>query len=146
MTGEDSYHAACFKCRTCHKRIDELVFAKTSQGFYCMKCHNERVARSRRHMAKKQTKERDRQASSGTSGRDNRSSNGSSKQPHLDSAIANTVSSCLVILCQMLYSELSAMLNRIYQGVTFWGLCAISEHVTIGIHSLATFVVRRTYA
>ncbi len=58
MTGDDSYHAACFTCRSCRNRIDELVFAKTSQGFYCMKCHNERVARSRRHAAKQKQRER----------------------------------------------------------------------------------------
>lgn len=65
MTGDESYHAHCFTCRTCKRRIEELVFAKTSQGIYCMvslsfalhpgrqltvkACHNERVARSRRH-------------------------------------------------------------------------------------------------
>ena len=73
MTGEDSYHAACFTCRTCHKRIEELVFAKTSQGIYCMDCHNERVARSRRRAERKRTggsrrpreaKSRDREACS----------------------------------------------------------------------------------
>ncbi|KAI5121576.1 hypothetical protein M0805_000755 [Coniferiporia weirii] len=58
MTGDDSFHAECFTCRSCKNRIDELVFAKTSQGFYCMKCHNERVARSRRHIAKQKQRER----------------------------------------------------------------------------------------
>jgi hypothetical protein len=28
------------------------MFAKTSHGIYCMKCHNQRVARSRRHAQK----------------------------------------------------------------------------------------------
>ncbi|KAI0085050.1 hypothetical protein BDY19DRAFT_997119 [Irpex rosettiformis] len=60
MTGEDSYHAHCFNCRVCKKRIDELVFAKTSQGIYCMPCHNERVAKSRRR--EKEKKERERRA------------------------------------------------------------------------------------
>lgn len=36
MTGDESYHAHCFTCRTCKRRIEELVFAKTSQGIYCM--------------------------------------------------------------------------------------------------------------
>ncbi|TBU61671.1 RhoGAP-domain-containing protein [Dichomitus squalens] len=54
MTGDDSYHAHCFKCKVCQNRIDELVFAKTRKGIYCMNCHNERVARSRRHQASKQ--------------------------------------------------------------------------------------------
>nr|XP_031860486.1 uncharacterized protein CI109_004097 [Kwoniella shandongensis]KAA5527558.1 hypothetical protein CI109_004097 [Kwoniella shandongensis] len=67
MTGDESYHAHCFTCRTCKRRIEELVFAKTSQGIYCMACHNERVARSRRHaeakrqrQARKEEKERER--------------------------------------------------------------------------------------
>lgn len=60
MTGDESYHASCFTCRACSKRIEELVFAKTSQGIYCMSCHNERVARSRRHAeAKKRAKEKE---------------------------------------------------------------------------------------
>lgn len=60
MTGDDSYHAHCFKCKVCKTRIDELVFAKTSQGIYCMKCHNERMAKIRRHAQKKKEKERER--------------------------------------------------------------------------------------
>ncbi|KAM5540247.1 hypothetical protein V8D89_006066 [Ganoderma adspersum] len=58
-TGEHSYHVHCFKCRLCENRIDELVFAKTSRGIYCMDCHNERVERGRRHQAKKQERERE---------------------------------------------------------------------------------------
>ena len=57
MTGDDSYHAHCFKCRSCHNRIDELMFAKTSHGIYCMRCHNQRVARSRRHAQKQKERE-----------------------------------------------------------------------------------------
>ncbi|KAI0044212.1 RhoGAP-domain-containing protein [Auriscalpium vulgare] len=60
MTGDDSYHAHCFKCRSCQNRIDELMFAKTSHGIYCMNCHHQRVARSKRH-AQKQA-ERDKAA------------------------------------------------------------------------------------
>ncbi|KAL5528670.1 RGA2 [Sanghuangporus sanghuang] len=69
MTGDDSFHAECFTCRSCKNRIDELVFAKTSQGFYCMKCHNERVARSRRHLAKHKQRERERAGLASSSGR-----------------------------------------------------------------------------
>jgi hypothetical protein len=53
MTGDDAYHAHCFKCKVCKSRIDELVFAKTSQGIYCMDCHNARVAKSRKHAQRK---------------------------------------------------------------------------------------------
>jgi hypothetical protein len=56
MTGDDSYHAYCFKCKVCKNRIDELVFAKTSQGIYCMNCHSERMAKVRRHAQKKAEK------------------------------------------------------------------------------------------
>ncbi|TFK53665.1 RhoGAP-domain-containing protein [Heliocybe sulcata] len=61
MTGDDSYHAHCFKCRVCKNLIDDMVFAKTSQGIYCMKCHNERVAKSRRHHEKKKEMQRERE-------------------------------------------------------------------------------------
>lgn len=65
MTGDDSYHAHCFKCRSCHNRIDELMFAKTSHGIYCMKCHHQRVARSKRHAQKQ--KQRDSAGPAGSS-------------------------------------------------------------------------------
>ncbi|KAI8605138.1 hypothetical protein EDD21DRAFT_411395 [Dissophora ornata] len=42
MTGDEAYHADCFRCTQCDAKIDDLVFAKTSQGIYCMKCHQER--------------------------------------------------------------------------------------------------------
>ncbi|KAK3834450.1 MAG: hypothetical protein J3R72DRAFT_372250, partial [Linnemannia gamsii] len=42
MTGDEAYHADCFRCTQCSSKIDDLVFAKTSQGIYCMKCHQER--------------------------------------------------------------------------------------------------------
>lgn len=58
MTGDDSYHAHCFKCKVCHNRIDELVFAKTSHGIYCMNCHNDRMAKIRRHAQRKRERER----------------------------------------------------------------------------------------
>lgn len=61
MTGDDSYHAHCFNCKVCKKRIEELVFAKTSQGIYCMPCHSERVARSRRHLERKEREKRERE-------------------------------------------------------------------------------------
>jgi DNA-directed RNA polymerase subunit RPC12/RpoP len=58
MTGDESYHAACFTCKTCGRHIGELVFAKTTQGIYCMSCHNERVARSRRHAEQRKHKQK----------------------------------------------------------------------------------------
>ena len=89
MTGDDSFHAECFTCRSCKERIIELVFAKTSQGFYCMKCHNERVARSRRHLAKKQ-RERERPAPGSSSGRPG-TSDGYFSQPKETETTGNRV-------------------------------------------------------
>ncbi|KAF9127540.1 hypothetical protein BGW39_005807 [Mortierella sp. 14UC] len=42
MTGEEAYHSDCFQCIQCASKIEDLVFAKTSQGIYCMKCHQAR--------------------------------------------------------------------------------------------------------
>ncbi|KAK0195319.1 signal transducer [Armillaria mellea] len=68
MTGDDSYHAHCFKCKVCKNRIDELVFAKTSQGIYCMDCHSERMIKIRRHAQKKAERERAAAAGGNSSG------------------------------------------------------------------------------
>ncbi|KAF8840695.1 RhoGAP-domain-containing protein [Paxillus ammoniavirescens] len=70
MTGDDSYHAHCFKCKVCHNRIDELVFAKTSHGIYCMTCHNERMAKIRRHVQRKREREKAASGSTSSSTRD----------------------------------------------------------------------------
>ncbi|OLL22476.1 putative Rho-type GTPase-activating protein 3 [Neolecta irregularis DAH-3] len=67
MTGDESYHADCFRCRHCKRKIDDLVFAKTSQGIYCIDCHNERMARSRRHHKEKKAAQRAAAESSATS-------------------------------------------------------------------------------
>ncbi|KAJ3518786.1 hypothetical protein NMY22_g13507 [Coprinellus aureogranulatus] len=70
MAGDDSYHAHCFKCKVCKNRIDELVFAKTSNGIYCMKCHNERMIRIRKHTQKKAERERAQGGSGSSKSRD----------------------------------------------------------------------------
>ncbi|KAJ7209503.1 signal transducer, partial [Mycena pura] len=70
MTGDDSYHAHCFKCKVCKNRIEELVFAKTSQGIYCMKCHNERMIKIRKHTQKKAEREKAAAAQGSTSSRE----------------------------------------------------------------------------
>ncbi|KAI8344198.1 hypothetical protein BC941DRAFT_6029 [Chlamydoabsidia padenii] len=42
MTGEEAYHAECFRCVQCLTRIDDLVFTQTSKGIFCTKCHETR--------------------------------------------------------------------------------------------------------
>ncbi|KZV71600.1 hypothetical protein PENSPDRAFT_734076 [Peniophora sp. CONT] len=67
MTGDDSYHAYCFKCKSCGYRIDELIFAKTWAGIYCMSCHKQRIARTHRHAAR-QRELKEREESEGAQG------------------------------------------------------------------------------
>lgn len=47
--GDESYHSECFRCRMCQRKIEDLVFAKTSQGIYCIACHNGRMAKNRKN-------------------------------------------------------------------------------------------------
>ncbi|KAF9461310.1 hypothetical protein BDZ94DRAFT_1264138 [Collybia nuda] len=70
MTGDDSYHAHCFKCKVCKSRIDELVFAKTTKGIYCMNCHNERMINLRKHTQRKAERERAAGGSNSTKSRE----------------------------------------------------------------------------
>ncbi|GAA5985982.1 hypothetical protein JCM10908_006359 [Rhodotorula pacifica] len=65
VTGDESYHADCFRCRSCSNKIEELIFAKTNQGIWCMACHNDRVARTRRHAEAKRRARKDRDNKSG---------------------------------------------------------------------------------
>ncbi|KAK4057102.1 Rho-type gtpase-activating protein [Microbotryomycetes sp. JL221] len=41
---------------SCSNKIEELIFAKTTAGIWCMSCHNERVARTRKHAEAKRNK------------------------------------------------------------------------------------------
>ncbi|KAI8084764.1 uncharacterized protein BX664DRAFT_337729 [Halteromyces radiatus] len=42
MTGEEAYHAECFRCIQCDTKIEDLVFTQTSKGIFCTKCHEAR--------------------------------------------------------------------------------------------------------
>ncbi|KAI9264775.1 hypothetical protein BY458DRAFT_476706 [Sporodiniella umbellata] len=42
MTGEEAYHADCFRCIQCSKKIDDLVFTQTVKGIFCTKCYEAR--------------------------------------------------------------------------------------------------------
>ncbi|KAI8384559.1 uncharacterized protein BYT42DRAFT_265892 [Radiomyces spectabilis] len=53
MTGNDAYHDDCFRCVSCKKRIEDLVFTQTSKGIYCTVCHDKRkLEKMRRREAK----------------------------------------------------------------------------------------------
>ena len=48
LTGDQAFCANCFKCRNCKKKIENLRYARTSQGIFCMECHEALMARRRK--------------------------------------------------------------------------------------------------
>jgi hypothetical protein len=106
MAGDDSYHAHCFNCKVCKNRIDELVFAKTSQGIYCMNCHNERMIKIRKHAQKKAEREK---AVGGS---------GSSKSRDRDAGHYHRENEVSLAVSSMLFTMLIVFWSR-FSGVTF---------------------------
>ena len=116
MTGDDSYHAHCFKCKVCRNRIDELVFAKTSQGIYCMNCHNQRVARSRRRHQEKKAAQAQAQAQAAANGTTGSNGSGRSRE-------AQNLNTSVSIQYQSLYH--SAHSHSIRHSI----LLAVQTHI-----------------
>lgn len=52
LTGDQAFCATCFRCRGCKKKIENLKYAKTSQGIFCMECHESLMQRRRKKTAK----------------------------------------------------------------------------------------------
>ncbi|KAL4915086.1 Chimaerin and related Rho GTPase activating protein [Aspergillus aurantiobrunneus] len=48
LTGEQAFCAQCFRCRNCRKKIENLRYARTSQGIFCMDCHESLMQRRRK--------------------------------------------------------------------------------------------------
>ncbi len=48
LTGDQAFCAACFRCRNCKRKIENLRYARTSQGIFCMSCHESLMARRRK--------------------------------------------------------------------------------------------------
>ena len=48
LTGDQAFCASCFKCRNCKRKIENLRYARTSQGIFCMACHESLMARRRK--------------------------------------------------------------------------------------------------
>ncbi|KPI43447.1 Beta-chimaerin [Cyphellophora attinorum] len=48
LTGDQAFCSDCFKCRNCKKKIENLRYARTSQGIFCMDCHEALMARRRK--------------------------------------------------------------------------------------------------
>src|SRR5271168_3016529 len=53
--GKEMYH------QECHTTISGTVYASTSKGVYCVNCHNERMARSRKHHEERKRRAKERQ-------------------------------------------------------------------------------------
>ncbi|KAK5941570.1 Rho-type gtpase-activating protein [Knufia obscura] len=52
LTGDQAFCANCFKCRNCKRKIENLRYARTSQGIFCMDCHEALMARRRKKTGK----------------------------------------------------------------------------------------------
>lgn len=50
LTGEQAFCSGCFRCRNCKRKIENLRYARTSQGIFCMSCHESIVTRRRKRM------------------------------------------------------------------------------------------------
>ena len=61
LTGDQAFCASCFRCRNCKRKIENLRYARTSQGIFCMSCHETLMAKRR-----KNKKAAQRQAASNT--------------------------------------------------------------------------------
>ncbi|KAL1923054.1 uncharacterized protein VTP21DRAFT_9430 [Calcarisporiella thermophila] len=53
MTGDDAYHAECFCCISCNRRIEDLVFTQSTKGIYCMPCYELRKEQKMRRKEEK---------------------------------------------------------------------------------------------
>ncbi|EFW98738.1 Rho GTPase activator [Grosmannia clavigera kw1407] len=63
LTGDQAFCATCFRCRNCKRKIENLRYARTSQGIFCMSCHESLMARRRKkHKAAAQAKAREKEA------------------------------------------------------------------------------------
>ncbi|KAK2764282.1 Rho-type gtpase-activating protein [Arachnomyces sp. PD_36] len=52
LTGDQAFCGPCFKCRNCKRKIENLRYARTSQGIFCMDCHESLMARRRKRSAR----------------------------------------------------------------------------------------------
>lgn len=53
LTGDQAFCSPCFTCRNCRRKIKGRRYAKTSQGIFCMNCHEALLARKKRRQEQK---------------------------------------------------------------------------------------------
>ncbi|KAL7628090.1 Rho-type gtpase-activating protein [Parahypoxylon ruwenzoriense] len=64
LTGDQAFCATCFRCRNCKRKIENLRYARTSQGIFCMSCHESLMARrKKKSKAAAQAKAREKEGS-----------------------------------------------------------------------------------
>ncbi|AOA60750.1 Rho GTPase-activating protein [Komagataella phaffii CBS 7435] len=49
LTGNQAYCSSCFQCRACKNRIEDLRYARTSKGLFCISCHMKLLEKKKRH-------------------------------------------------------------------------------------------------
>lgn len=52
LSGDQALCQRCFKCRNCKKEIQNLKYTRTSQGIFCMDCHESLMERRRKKTLK----------------------------------------------------------------------------------------------
>lgn len=53
LTGDQAYCLLCFQCRVCKLKIEDLRYARTSKGLFCMTCHQKLIAKKRKYDMKR---------------------------------------------------------------------------------------------
>ncbi|KAI9266913.1 hypothetical protein BDA99DRAFT_558939 [Phascolomyces articulosus] len=61
MTGDEAYHANCFRCTSCKRRIEDLVFTQTTKGIYCTPCHEKRKLERQKRKEEKELRKKQQQ-------------------------------------------------------------------------------------
>ena len=56
LTGDQAFCASCFCCRNCKNKIENLRYARTSQGIFCMDCHESLMNKRRKNRSKQKQK------------------------------------------------------------------------------------------
>lgn len=57
LTADQAFCPECFKCRKCKRKIENLKYARTSQGRFCMVCHALLMVRRRKKWENKKREE-----------------------------------------------------------------------------------------
>jgi len=50
LTEDQAFCTSCFRCRNCKRKIENLRYARTSQGRFCMSCHESLAARRQKKL------------------------------------------------------------------------------------------------